>query len=301
MGFVETVRRRFGGRKRRPITFADISEMPKAALLPPLDRPGVRDDDLTPLQREWRRDGVAILRRFIPDAVMDPYIERRGRLLTEAPEHFRTGWYCNSPYEHIAELRALALYPPLMQTLEALIGEPMMMHLNLTGWVSTERDWHQDDYLNHEFVNGWYCAVWIALDTIDAECGPFEYVPGSHRWPLLRQDKVRGCMSEADANHRHPVSGSLTWPKTSESFVVPAIEAEMAARGAVIRGFTAEKGDVLVWHGRLIHRGSPPRVPNRLRRALITHYSGINHRPDMVTRAQDEHGGWYFQANNPLW
>jgi ectoine hydroxylase-related dioxygenase (phytanoyl-CoA dioxygenase family) len=83
--------------------------------------------------------------------------------------------------------------------------------------------------------------------------------------------------------------------------VVPAIEAEMAARGAVIRGFTAEKGDVLVWHGRLIHRGSLPRVPNRLRRALITHYSGINHRPDMVTRAQDEHGGWYFQANNPLW
>jgi len=215
-----------------PISFADISEMPDPAVIPPLDRPGVIESRLSPAQLEWRRDGVATLRRFIPDEVLDPYIERRARLETEAPPHFRGGWYTPTPYEHIAELRAVSLYPPLMRMMESLIGEPMLLHLNLTGWVSTERDWHQDDYLNPGHVNSWYTAVWIALDTIGPDCGPFQYIRGSHKWPLLRQQKVLGCMSEADANARDPVTGSKTWPKTSENFVVPAIEAEIAARHA---------------------------------------------------------------------
>jgi hypothetical protein len=284
-----------------PPSFADLSEQPDPALIPPLDQPGVDERRLSPEQREWRRDGVATLRGFIPDSVLDPYIARREALLIERPEHYRTGWYSTSPYEHVPELRALALYPPLMRMMEHLIGEAMMMHLNLTGWVSTERNWHQDDYLNPPHVNSWYAAVWIALDHIDPDSGPFEYVPGSHRWPLLRQEKVLACMTPEEAGERHPVSGSLVWPKTSERFVVPAIEAEFAARNAKLKQFLAEKGDVLIWHGRLMHRGSLPRVPGLLRRSLIVHYSGINHRPDMATRLRDENGMYYFASNNPLW
>jgi hypothetical protein len=283
------------------IDFADLSEMPDAEALPPLDRPGVIEAGLSEAQREWRRDGVATLRGFMPDTVLDPYIARREALRSEAPAYFRSGWYSPSPYEHVPELRALALYPPLMRMMEHLIGEPMMMHLNLTGWVSTERNWHQDDYLNPPWVNSWYAAVWIALDHIDPDAGPFEYVPGSHSWPLLRQSKVLACMSEEEANERSPLSNQLVWPQTSERFVVPAIEAEMAARGAEIRPFLAEKGDVLIWHGRLLHRGSAPRSPELLRRALISHYTGINHRPDMANRLQDENGMFYFGANLPLW
>jgi hypothetical protein len=284
-----------------PITFADLSEIPDPSALPPLDRPGVDEAALSPEQLQWRREGVAILRGFMPDSVLDPYIERRGRLQTESPEHFLTGWYSGSPYEHVPELRTVALYPPLMKMLKDLIGEDMLMHLNLTGWVSTERNWHQDDYLNPPWVNSWYAAVWFALGEIDPDCGPFEYVPGSHTWPLMRRDKVRGCMSEAAANEVDPVSKNLVWPKTSETFVVPAVEAEIAARGVAPRSFLAQKGDVLVWHGRLLHRGSVPRVPNKLRPALIVHYSGVGHRPDMQNRVPDENGQLYFAAGTPLW
>ena len=47
----------------------------------------------------------------------------------------------------------------------------MLLHLALTGWISTQRDWHQDDYLNPPFVANWYAAVWMALDDISAESG----------------------------------------------------------------------------------------------------------------------------------
>ncbi len=275
------------------IPFEDLAEMPDPALIPPIDRPGVAVESLSDRQREWLRDGVVILRGFMPDAVLDPYIRVRAALETEAPVFFRGGYPSPSPYEHVPEMRDLCLHPPLMRVMQELIGEPMMLHLALTGWVSSERNWHQDDYLNPDFVNSWYAAVWIALDTIHPDAGPFEYVPGSHRWPLLRGEKVRACMSSEAADQRDPRTGAQIWPKTSESFVVPAITAEIERRGAEIRHFEASRGDVLIWHGRLMHRGSVPRAPDRLRKSLIAHYSGVNHRPDMPERKTDAHGSTY--------
>jgi Phytanoyl-CoA dioxygenase (PhyH) len=70
----------------------------------------------------------------------------------------------------------------------------------------------------------------MALDDIHPESGPFEYIPGSHVWPLLRGHKVRSFMPRASAKTR-------SWPKLSESFVVPALENEIVARGAPVKNF----------------------------------------------------------------
>jgi ectoine hydroxylase-related dioxygenase (phytanoyl-CoA dioxygenase family) len=177
--------------------------------------------------------------------------------------------------------------------MESLVGEDMLLHLALTGWVSTEREWHQDDYLNPPFVAGWYAAVWMALDDISPDSGPFEYLPGSHRWGLLRMDKVRSFLTEEELTRKDPAAGVNQWPKYAERFVTPAVERRIERSGLPIRRFLARKGDVLIWHGRLMHRGSLPRVPGTPRRSLITHYSGINHRPEMVMRAKDANGFSY--------
>jgi hypothetical protein len=270
-------------------SFADLSEMPAPALMPPNDRPGVDETTLSPDQLAWRYEGVVIKRGFIENAVLRPYIERRLKLEQESLTKHMLGWESPSPYEHVPELRDLCLYPPLMQLMAHLVGEQMLLHLNLTGWISTERNWHQDDYLNPPHVNGWYAAVWIALGEIRDDAGPFEYIPGSHHWPLLRQARVKRFMSPADLARRN-AHGTETWPRDSESFVVPAVEAEIAARAPEIRRFTAEAGDVLIWHGRLMHRGTKATGLNAWRPALIAHYTGINHRPDMPRRAIHANG-----------
>ena len=278
----------------RQISFAMLSEEPDPALLPWLDQPDVDETGLTPEQRAWRTDGVAILPGFLPDAVIDPYIARREKLNRPG------GWSSPTPYEHVAELRQVSLYPPLRAMLRELIGEEMMLHLNLTGWVSTERNWHQDDYLNPGTVNSWYAAVWIALDTIDPDSGPFEYVPGSHRWPLLRGEKVRAFMTEDERAGSVGTAGFDAWPKLTERFVVPAIEAEIKQRGIPSRRFLGRKGDVLIWHGRLMHRGTQPVRTDLQRRALIAHYSGVSHRPDMPRRRSDGSGGVYAVFDHKL-
>lgn len=172
-------------------------------------------------------------------------------------------------------MRGLSLYQPLVEILDDLIGEKMGLHLNLTGWVSTERKWHQDDYLNPDFVNSHYAAVWIALRDIDPDSGPFEYVPGSHTWPLIRREKV---LSQC------PVKTALEdpeWPTKTQDWIAGIIETEIARRDAEVVPFLAKKGDVLIWHGRLMHRGSKPNMPGTPRHALIAHYSSVKHRTDM--------------------
>ncbi len=265
-------------------SFADLSEEPATELLPTLDQPVVDEAALTPAQLAWRRDGVAILPRFLPDNLMSAYSARRAQMKDPG------GWPSPTPYLDVPEMRDLALYPPLMWQMRELIGEPMLLHLCLTGWVSTERGWHQDDYLNPPFVNSWYAAVWMALDDIHPDSGPFEYVPGSHRWPLMRGDKVRAQMSSKQA--RSPV-----WPQLSETFVVPAIDAEIKRRGAEVRAFIAKRGDVLIWHGRLMHRGSKPNKAGMPRKSLICHYTGVTHRLDFPNHAKDANGQLYALMN----
>jgi hypothetical protein len=282
------------------IRFGDLSEMPDNNLLPKLDRPGIDVDTLTPDQADWVQNGVVIKRRFIPNELLDPYIARRAAF-RPGTTWAASGWPHGHCYEGIPELRDVALYPPLMGLMQDLIGEPMLLHLALTGWISTEREWHQDDYLNPPFINTWYAAVWIALDTVTPEAGPFEYVPGSHRWPLLRGEKVRSFLTEEELERIEPSSGRNEWPKYSERFVTAAIDEQITLSGLPIVPFFAEKGDILIWHSRLMHHGSKrqegwltdaeggvhPKFP---RKSLITHYSGIHHRPDMVLREQNENG-----------
>ena len=187
----------------------------------------------------------------------------------------------------------LALFRPVTDMLEHLIGAPMGLNLALTGWVSTTRAWHQDDYLNPGYVNSWYCAAWMALEDIHPDSGPFQFVSGSHRWPALRRDLLFKQLPSY-------IPARSDWPICTESIVVPACEAEIAARDAKIETFLPKKGDVLLWHGRLMHRGSLPKNEEILRPALICHYTAIDHNPDAPAPVQAENGSWFFPFEHAL-
>ncbi|MBA2608044.1 MAG: phytanoyl-CoA dioxygenase family protein [Actinobacteria bacterium] len=270
-----------------PPAFEDLTEDLADDTLPSLDRPGVDLSTLTEDQRHWWQHGFLLKRGLIPDELVDAYREVRARL--DKPH----GWESTAPYLHISEIRDLGCYGPLSDKLEELIGEKMGMSLNLTGWLSTERNWHQDDYLNPPEVKGWYAAVWVALDTIDPDSGPFQFVPGSHRWPVLRRERVRMFLTPEERAHHD-------WPRKTERFLDELLEKEIAERGAAPQSFLGEKGDVLIWHSRLVHRGSPPKVPGTPRLSFIAHYTGKSHWPLDQRMARHGDGGYYFRGDIPL-
>jgi len=273
--------------------FEDLSETPPDECVPELDRAVVDESRLTRVQRDWRKNGFVILKNFMPDDLMDRYIEVRAQWPNVG------GWSCPVPYMHVPEIKDLCLYPPLMDTMQSLLGEEMMMHLNLTSWVSSEREWHQDDYLNPGYVNSYYAACWFALDTIHPDSGPFEFVPGTHKWPLLRQDRIRAHLARISPVHASKEGGAGDgkgghWASYSESFVKSCIEAKLARNRMRSQFFLGRKGDVLIWHGRLIHRGSKPRQPGMLRKMIIAHYSAVSKRADMAGQARYHTNGKCF-------
>jgi hypothetical protein len=223
---------------------------------------------------DWNEDGVVVLENFIPEELMVAYEECW--LRQNGPEGVKPrlgGWdYC-TPYRQHKEIRDILCYGPLQEEMQKLIGEPAGVHLNLTGWKSTTRNWHQDSYLNPPHVGDYYAAAWIALDTIHPDSGPFQYVKGSHKWPLVTREKILEALDPSERDHR--------WPTYSERLLTPLFTEEIESRNAEVTSHLPKRGDVLLWHGRLLHRGSLPNVPDMERKSLIAHYSGINHRQDM--------------------
>jgi ectoine hydroxylase-related dioxygenase (phytanoyl-CoA dioxygenase family) len=105
---------------------------------------------------------------------------------------------------------------------------------------------HQDNfYLKAE--PGTCVAAWMALDPVDLANGCLEVVPGSHRWPILCTEKADTKVSFTD----------VTVPLPDAAAAVPV---EM------------EPGDVLFFHGALVHGSAPNITTDRFRRALIGHY-----------------------------
>lgn len=245
------------------------------------------DDDL---QRQWVQDGYVVLPSLIPDPLIDAYAERWQQVNGPGGEgDWRPGgWPLATPYMHEPTLLDLCSHKGLHDAMAHLIGEPVGLHLNLTGWQTTERDWHQDGYLNEPYVGGHYIAAWIALDRIHPDSGPFQLVPGSTAWPQVSQARIR------DALRAHGYDGDGPgWPKATEAILTPLFEQEITEREVEPVTFLPERGDVILWNGRALHRGSRARRHGMERRAVIAHFSGIGHRPDMPPAVR--HGdGWYF-------
>lgn len=254
-----------------------------------------------PSRADWNDEGVLALPGFFSANQLAGYIAEwqeahgfhgvtrltrweRTRTLDVLDADRPGGWSDCTPYMRHPALCSLLCDPDLAAVIEYLIGEPAGVHLNLTGWVSTQRDWHQDSYLNPPHVGDFYAAVWVALGDIDPRSGPFQYAPGSHRWPQVTREHVARVVDISDPR----------WPKQSETILSPLFEREIAERGAEIITYLPKRGDVLIWHGRLLHRGSRPQSNGAYRPSLIAHFSGVNHRPDMPEAVQHESGGWFF-------
>lgn len=105
---------------------------------------------------------------------------------------------------------------------------------------------HQDQfYLRVQ--PGTCIAAWMSLDPCDEENGCLQVVPGSHRLPVLCTERADTAVSFTD-------------------ITVPVPE------GTPVAPIRMDPGDVLFFHGSLIHGSYPNRSADRFRRALIGHY-----------------------------
>jgi ectoine hydroxylase-related dioxygenase (phytanoyl-CoA dioxygenase family) len=116
--------------------------------------------------------------------------------------------------------------------------------------------WHHDSALDNEIAAENYIGVWVALEDVTPESGPFELIVGSHLWDL-------------DFAKLYAI-GDNAYEGTYGSYEY--LLEEIEKRKGETFTFLAKRGDVLVWHGRLVHRGTIPQKKDATRMSIIGHY-----------------------------
>jgi hypothetical protein len=254
-----------------------------------------KSSDRSLFQEHFLQNGALVTRGTIPMDLIDAYSEYRERTLPKdrnAKDNYWAGWHYPTPFMLHEPLRDLALCSELTTHLSHLTGEIMGLNLALTGWVSTQRNWHSDNYLNPVQLGSRYLAVWIALEDIDPDSGPFQYVSASHRWPTITQEKLFAHLTPEERI-------SPYWPTFTQDQLARICEEEIVRRNAGIVEHVPKKGDALVWHSHLMHRGSKPKNPDLLRKSLILHFSGVKTRTylDMPHIKMHKGSGVYFDLS----
>jgi hypothetical protein len=97
---------------------------------------------------------------------------------------------------------------------------------------------------------------WVALEDVQPLSGEFQFIPGSHQTPeLLHHGTAKGHQSDYDEYYK----------------VLQGTHRLCEERGLETKTFIAKKGDVLIWHGDLMHGGAPIQDQSRTRKSLIAH------------------------------
>ena len=214
------------------------------------------------LREEFERTGYTLVRGLFGtdevDRLRDHYMEvrQRGPRSHDFAGHDSTDRDPLKRYPRMAQMHRWdemslqwLIDPRIDEVMTTLLGRSpyavqTMVYFKPPG--SRGQALHQDNfYLKAD--PGTCVAAWMALDRVDEANGCLEVVPGSHRWPILCTEKADTTVSFTDVTVPLPSTGS-------------AVPVEM------------EPGDVLFFHGALVHGSNPNVTTDRFRRALIGHY-----------------------------
>lgn len=281
-------RTRFGPvAPERPLTGGAVvryhaGSFPDAGPLPWLDRPDAREaiearlaaGTITATEaafaRCWARDGFVVVPSFVAERRIDAMWDAYERALAErrvTPDAEPTaldplpGRSLN-PHAAVPEVDAMLRDAGLVELVSVLLGAAALPFQTIMGHKSSEQREHSDAIHMTTYPLGYLAAAWIALEDISPESGPLVYYPGSHRLPYVFAEDV--AISADDFKNE----GYGPYVQRYE----PRIAALIAEHGLEARYFAPRKGDVLLWHGNLIHGGSPRARIGTSRRALVCHY-----------------------------
>ncbi|MCW5891450.1 MAG: phytanoyl-CoA dioxygenase family protein [bacterium] len=147
----------------------------------------------------------------------------------------------------------------LRATASRLLGRRARPFAAINFMCGSQQDLHQDMGVFHVWPQNWLLGAWIACEDVAADSGPLVLYPGSHRAPFFPgfADYPQTNLRTADA------AGTAAYHRYVE---------KVAARFPR-KEFLATKGQVLFWHGMLVHGGAPVARPGSTRKSMVLHYT----------------------------
>jgi ectoine hydroxylase-related dioxygenase (phytanoyl-CoA dioxygenase family) len=161
-------------------------------------------------------------------------------------------------YLHAAAARVFG-HRRLRDLVTRLLGRTARPFAAINFMSGSQQRLHQDMAVFHIYPHDYLVGAWIACEDISADSGPLVLRPGSHRAGMF--------------------PGFTDYPQTNLRTVDPTVDAAYQAWVEEIaprypsHEFLARKGDVLLWHGMLLHGGAPVRRRGTTRKSMALHYT----------------------------
>jgi hypothetical protein len=162
------------------------------------------------------------------------------------------------------------LQPRILDVLEALIGPDVLALQTMLFLKPPGREgqgFHQDSYYITTYPDT-LIGAWIAIDRADEENGCLWVIPGSQHEPIypdamkLGQNHTDGAIKDLTV-----ISGASANDE-AENGLAPVAAKYPGKEISVV----ADPGDVVFFHGHLLHRSFTNSSRTRYRRAFVSHY-----------------------------
>jgi len=218
--------------------------------------------ELKPGQIEdFERDGYVVMKGAWSTEECDEFVDYmldlqagRKRVLHYEPRH-ADDWERIIYRSHL-EPHALQwmVDPRLSEPLAALLGGEAECIQGMYNFKGTEQRWHQDEYHLPGCI-----GAWSALVDVNANNGALEIQVGSHKGPAA--DKADFRVDE------HGEPGRWQGWEYEDVFCKFVRQNRMPEVA-----IEAEKGDLIFFHRRIIHRGGSILEPGSFRHSFVSHY-----------------------------
>lgn len=222
------------------------------------------NEKLKPQLRSWPEKGYLVLESFYDNQRIDDVLFEINYLCSENKIAFDFRKRVTDGHLKATKLNALLNDKELLKIFNFLLGRNVNLFQSLYFNHGTEQKAHSDFYHMSTEPYGCIIAAWIALEDISNDSGPLLYYPGSHRLPVLMNE--------------HFNSGNGKFTISKDIYRNYETEVGDSIRKNILKpeSFLAKKGDILIWHGNLLHGGNPIQNPESTRKSVVGHYLAEN-------------------------
>ena len=216
--------------------------------------------------------GYVVLKKATDESVIDEYLAFFEAAWNDPPDRCWLQWNMQCLpmdrkfYDEVAKVGSLHLWfdragelifpQRVLRFLTQIYERPPVTFQTLTMRKGSQENLHIDTgpLMLTEPMS--LAGSWVALEDVQPRSGEFQFIPGSHRLPeLLHHGTGKGHQFDYEEYDK----------------ILRTTLRMCEERGLETKTFMAKKGDVLIWHGDLMHGGVPIQDPTRTRKSLIAH------------------------------
>ncbi len=237
--------------------------------------------------KHWRDHGYVIFSNAIKHELIDNYLIEIEQLLNKNNTPLKvTGVGFRTPVTYKPELlelhrslrivddykfseysRKILFSSASTSFFQTVFESPPILIQSFRYQFGSEEELHQDTVFVRINAPMTFGAIWVALEDVEIGSGELIFYPGSHNWEgFLFSGHFKHYDEERDGPDQ--LQQWYDW-----------IQREAKNRNAAIQRFLPNKGDVIFWHGGLVHGGSPIKTDNQTRLSLVGHFCAEGVRP----------------------